>query len=166
MAARHFQSKLNFDLGPAARVAPFFSLTADRDPFRRLALRSQGGTGIRHGFYKADKGEASLRAAVLYSHERFTPEADRSPRSDGAWSFKLNANQRLGETIRIENTSSYDPVMNDFSDYNVDVTSKLSTRITQSLALNVSHTYAYDSTPVESVRPADQRVQTGLTISF
>lgn len=50
--------------------------------------------------------------------------------------------------------------------YDLVVSSKVSARITRNLGATISHTYAYDSTPVESVRPADQRVQTGLTVSL
>ncbi|HUF49771.1 MAG TPA: DUF481 domain-containing protein [Longimicrobiales bacterium] len=166
VAARYLQSKLEFDMGPSARIAPFISATGERDPFRRLDLKSKSGTGVRYSFYKTDRGEASLRASALYSYERFTPDAERATRRDGAWSMKLNGNRRVGESIRIENATSFDPVMGDFRDYNLEITSKLSTRITRSLALTFSHSYSYDSTPARNVERVDQRLQTGLTMEF
>jgi putative salt-induced outer membrane protein YdiY len=166
VAARHTQSKLDFDLGPSARVAPFISMSGERDPFRRLDLRARGGTGARFALYRADRGEAAIRAALLYTHERFRPEADRQPRSEGVWSFKFTGNRQLGENIKVETSSSYDPAVGDFGDYNLDLTSKLSTRISRRLALTVAHTFAYDATPVAGVQPSDQRYQTGLTVDF
>lgn len=166
VAARHVQSKLDFDLGPGARIAPFISMSGERDPFRRIDLRGRGGTGIRLAVHKDDNGEASLRGGVLYTHERFRPETGVSPRSDGLWSFKFTGNRQVGSAVRLENASSFDPTIGDFGDYNMEVTSKLSTRITRRLALTLSHTYAYDSTPVEGVQPTDQRFQTGLTLDF
>jgi putative salt-induced outer membrane protein YdiY len=166
VAARHTQSKLDFDLGPEARVAPYISMSGERDPFRRIDLRGRGGTGVRLALHKDADGEANVRAGVLYTHERFSSEAAREPRSDGMWSFKFTGNRQLFSSIRVENTSSFDPVVGNLGDYNLDVTSKVSTRITRRVALTVSHTYAYDATPVESVQPTDQRFQTGLTLDF
>ncbi len=166
VVARHLQTSLNFDLGPEARFAPFISSSAERDRFRRLDLRSKTGMGVRYGFHKGAKGQASLRLAALYSHERFDPLADRAARSDGTWSLILDGNQRLGESVRVTSTSTFDPVMGDFGDYNLEVRSALSTRMTSNLAVTLGHNYTYDSTPVEGVRPADQRFQAGLTVEF
>jgi putative salt-induced outer membrane protein YdiY len=166
VAARQIQMKLAFEMGPDARVAPFVSLAGERDPFRKFDLRSKLGTGIRYGFYKSDRGELLMRAAVQYSHERFTPQADLAATSDGAWSFELKGMHQLGSNLRLENASSFDPVMGDMGDYILDVKSRFNTRITSHLALTLGHTYTYDSTPVQDVRPTDQRFEAGLTIDF
>ncbi len=164
VVARHLQTSLNFDLGPEARLAPFISSSAERDRFRRLDLRSKTGAGVRYGFHKGERGQASLRLAALYSHERFDPRAERASRSDGTWSLILDGNQRLGSNVRVTSTSTFDPVMGDLADYNLEVRSALSTRMTSNLALTLGHNYTYDSTPVADVRPADQRFQAGLTV--
>lgn len=166
VVARHVQSRLNFDMGPAARVGPFIAAAAERDPFRRLDLRSNVGLGMKYSFFGEGRDESTLRGAVLYGYERFTPEADRSPRADGTWRIELKNNRGIGESLRIENTSSYDPVLGDVGDFNVEVKSKVSTRITQRLALTFSHSYTYDSTPVADVGRADQRFQGGITVEL
>lgn len=166
VVARHVQSKLDFDMGPGARFAPFIAASGERDPFRKLDLRSKAGSGIRYAFYRGERGDAAFRLAALYSHERFTPDAQRDPRSDGTWSLEVKSAQSLGDNIKVENTSTWDPVMGDLVDYNLDVKTKISSRISRRLALTLQHQYAFDSTPAASVGHSDSRFQAGLTIDF
>jgi putative salt-induced outer membrane protein YdiY len=166
VVARSLQSKLDFDVGPSARVAPFVFVSAERDPFRKLDLRARTGSGVKYTFYRETPGEASVRVAAQYSRENFTSAAAQSPRTDGAWSMELKGNRGLGDNVRLENTTTFTPVFDDFADHNLDVASKISSRITKHLALTLSHAYGYDSTPAEGVGRTDQRFQAGLTIDF
>lgn len=166
VVARNIQSKLDFDVGPSARVAPFVFASAERDPFRRLDLRARTGSGVKYTFYREEPGEASLRIAALYSRESFTAAAAQEPRTDGAWSLELKGNRGVGSAVKLENTTTLMPVFNDFADYNLDIASKISSRISKHLALTLTHAYSYDSTPAADVGRTDQRFQAGLTIDF
>lgn len=166
VVARSLQSKLDFDVGPAARVSPFVFASAERDPFRKLDLRARTGSGVKYTFYRQDPGEASVRVAAQYSRENFTSAAAQDPRTDGAWSMEFKGNRELGGNVKIENTTTFTPVFDDFADHNLDVASKVSSRITKHLALTLTHAYGYDSTPADGVGRTDQRFQAGLTIDF
>jgi putative salt-induced outer membrane protein YdiY len=166
VVARNLQSKLDFDVGPAARVAPFVFAAAERDPFRKLDLRARTGSGVKYTFYRESPGEASVRVAAQYSRENFTPAAEQSPRTDGAWSMEFKGNRGLGENVKLENTTTFTPVFDDFADHNLEVASKISSKISKHLALTLTHAYGYDSTPAEGVERTDQRFQAGLTIDF
>jgi putative salt-induced outer membrane protein YdiY len=166
VVARNLQSKLDFDVGPDARVAPFVFASAERDPFRKLDLRARTGSGVRYSVYRNDRGDMSLRIAAQYSRENYTASANRSPDTDGAWSMEFKGSRALGNLLRIENSTTWDPVFDDFADYNLDSRSKLSSRISRRLALTLSHNYTYDSTPAPNVGRTDQRFQAGLTIDF
>lgn len=166
VVARNLQSKLDFDVGPAARISPFVFASAERDPFRKLDLRARTGSGVKYTFYRQDPGEASVRVAAQYSRENFTSAAAQDPRTDGAWSMEFKGNRELGGNVKIENTTTFTPVFDDFEDHNLDVASKVSSRITKHLALTLTHAYGYDSTPAEGVGRTDQRFQAGLTIDF
>lgn len=166
VVARNLQSKLDFDVGPAARVSPFVFASAERDPFRKLDLRARTGSGVKYTFYRQDPGEASVRVAAQYSRENFTRSSEIDPRTDGAWSMEFKGNRELGSNVKLENTTTFTPVFDDFADHNLDVASKVSSRITKHLALTLTHAYGYDSTPAEGVGRTDQRFQAGLTIDF
>lgn len=166
VVARNLQSKLEFDVGKAARISPFVFASAERDPFRKLDLRARTGSGVKYTFYRQDPGEASVRLAAQYSRENFTPAAGQDARTDGAWSMEFKGNRELGGNVKIENTTTFTPVFDDFADHNLDMASKISSRITKHLALTLTHAYGYDSTPADGVGRTDQRFQAGLTIDF
>lgn len=166
VVARNMQSKLDFDVGPGARIAPFIFASAERDAFKRLDLRARTGSGVKYTFYREDPGEASLRVAVLYSRENFTPAASQDPRTDGAWSVEFKGNREIGSTIRVDNNTTFSPVFDRFDDHNLEMTSKISSRISRRLALTLTHVYTYDSTPAADVGRTDQRFQAGLTIEL
>jgi hypothetical protein len=166
VVARNLQSKLDFDVGPSARVAPFIFASAERDPFRKLDLRARTGSGVKYTFYREAPGEASVRVAAQYSRENFTRVAEQDPRTDGAWSMEFKGNRGLGSAVKLENFTTFTPVFDDFADHNIDISSKVSSRISQHLALTLAHAYNYDSTPAADVERADQRFQAGLTIDF
>lgn len=164
VVARNLQSKLDFDVGPAARVSPFVFASAEHDPFRKLELRAKTGSGVKYTFYREDEGDASVRVAAQYSHENLT--STHATRTDGAWNMEFRGARSLGNMLRIENQTTWDPVFDDFGNYTLDVRSKLSSKISRRLALTLTHAYDYDSTPAPNVGRTDQRFQAGLTIDF
>jgi hypothetical protein len=166
VVARNLQSNLDFDDGPAARVAPFVFASAERDRFRKLDLWARTGSGVKYTFYRDAPGEASVRVAAQYSRENFTSNAGLDPRTNGAWNMELRGNRELGSVVKVENITTFTPVFDDFADHNVDVSSKVSSRIFRHLALTLTHSYSYDSTPAADVERTDQRFQAGLTIDF
>lgn len=166
VVARNMQSKLDFDVGPNARFAPFIFASAERDSFKRLDLRARTGSGVKYTFYQKDPGEASLRVAVLYSRENFTRAAAQDPRTDGAWSVEFKGNREIGSAIRIDNNTTFSPVFDRFDDHNLEMTSKISSRISRRLALTLTHVYNYDSTPAADVGRTDQRFQAGITVEL
>jgi putative salt-induced outer membrane protein YdiY len=166
VVARNLQSKLDFDVGPGARVAPFVFASAERDPFRKLDLRAKTGSGVKYTVYQEANGEATLRVAAQYSRENYTESANHAPDTDGGWSMQLNAARALGTALRIENATSWDPVFDDFGDHTLEARSKLSSKVSKRLALTLNHVYSYDSTPAANVGRTDQRFQAGLTIDF
>jgi hypothetical protein len=165
VVARSVQSSINFDVNPKNAWSPYAFATVEHDPFRRLELRSNTGSGVTHAFYRAKNGEFSVSAAALYSHEGFTV-ATQPDRDDARWNVQTRGFQRLGNSIRIENSFFFKPVWDRSSDYNIQSLTKLSSKITQRLAMTLTHEYLKDSTPPAGVAQEDQRVQAGLTFEF
>lgn len=162
--ARNASTTLNLDLTPRARVSPFAFTTVERDPFRRLEVRSNTGSGVKYTLRRAPDGSASLSIAGLHSYEQFTTE--EPIRRDARWSVRGRFDQRLGRSVRVESTTFYKPLWDRGGDYNVQVLSKLSSKISERLALTLTHEYLYDSTPPAGVSREDQRFQAGATVEF
>lgn len=165
VVARNVQSNLSFDFNPKSMWSPYAFATVERDPFRHLDLRSNTGSGVTHTFYRAATGELAVSLAALYSHEGFTVST-QPDRDDARWNLQTRGSQKIGKSARIENTFFYKPVWNQRGDYNIQSTTRLSSRITQRLAMTLSHEYLKDSTPPQGVKQDDQRVQAGFTFEF
>ena len=165
VVARNAQTSLNFDLAPKSLWTPFVFATFEHDPFRRLDLRSNTGSGVTHSLYREDDGEITVSAAALYSHEGFTVSTQPA-RNDARWSLQAKVNRKIGSSMKIENASFYKPVWDEGGDYNMQSVTKLSSKITERLAMTLSHEYLKDSTPPDGVKREDQRVVAGLTFEF
>lgn len=164
VVARSASTSLNLDVQPDAVVSPFAFAIIERDPFRRLDMRSNTGSGIKYTFYRRQRDELSLSVAALYSHEAFT--SDQPTRRDARWSVRSRVAQRLGNAARVESTAFFKPVWDHGADYNIQLLTKLSSKITQRLAMTFAHEYLYDSTPPDGVAREDQRFQAGATLEF
>lgn len=164
VVARNAATSLTFDLTPRSYLSPFVYATVERDPFRKLDLRTNTGSGVKYTMYRSKQGTASLSAAALYSHEAFT--IDRPTRRDARWSFRTKVEHALGKTMRVENTAFYKPVWDRSGDYNVQISSRMSTKVASRLAMTLSHEFLHDSTPPTGVGREDQRFQAGITLAF
>jgi putative salt-induced outer membrane protein YdiY len=164
--ARNLKSGFKLDVLPAAQWSPFISITGERDPFRKLDMRSNSGAGIKYSFWRAPQGEASLSGAVLHSYENFVYSAeDPLPtRHSARWSWRFKGNRMLGERVRIENTSLYQPVWDHSSEYLLDMNTSIRVPMTTRIAVGLTHSFERDSRPPEGVRKDDHLVKAGLTI--
>lgn len=164
VVARNASTSLNLDVSPKANVSPFAFATVEHDPFRRLDVRSNTGAGVKYMLYRRERGSASLSVAGLHSYEGFT--TDQPTRTDARWSARAKLDQRIGGGARFESTTFYKPVWDRGGDFNVQVLNKLSSKITERLAMTLTHEYLHDSTPPSGVAREDQRFQAGATLEF
>ena len=168
VVARHLQSSISFDLFPSGSWSPFFYVAAERDPFKRIDLRTDGGAGAK---YTLSRGEtsASISLALLHTYENFRAVGtDPAPetRNNARWSLRARASQRMSEGWQVENTTFSKPVHNQLGDYDIDSVTKLSAILNSRLALTFSYKYRLDSTPAEGVGGEDQFLTAGLTINL
>lgn len=164
--ARNLKSGLKLDVLPAARWSPFISVTGERDPFRKLDLRSNSGAGLKFAFWRSPQGSASISGAVLHSYEDFIspPDTPLEPRHSARWSWRFKGDRRLGERILIENLSLYQPVWDHSSEYLLSMVTSIRVPMNKHIALSFSHSFERDSMPPEGVEKDDHLVRAGLTI--
>lgn len=169
VVARHLASSISFDLFPSGNWSPFFYVAAERDPFKRIDLRTDGGAGAKYTLSRGDATSASLSLALLHTYENFRAIGAEPPpetRNNARWSFRARASRRMTEGWQVENTTFYKPVYNEFGDYDIDSVTKLSAILNSRLALTFSYKYRLDSTPAEGVGGEDQFLTAGLTINL
>jgi N-acetylated-alpha-linked acidic dipeptidase len=168
VVARNVRSQVSFDLDPGGAVSPFFFADAERDPFRRMRLRTDGGAGAKYTFWERRNEEVSLSLAGLYSRQEFfpRPNGDVTPhRTNARWSGRGRVRRQFDD-VRIEHTSFFQPVYDRLSDYNYDATTRIGTRLNERISLTFTHVYKHNSTPPEGVVREDQSFQAGITVQF
>jgi hypothetical protein len=165
--ARNLRASMDADFGPGASWSPFLSATADRDPFRRLDLRLNSGSGVKRTFWREGRDEVSLSAALLYSHENRIV-ADTLPNTithSARWSVRGRARRQLGEGTRVEQLVFYQPEWDRGSDYLLESQTTARVALSRSLALTSRFLYQRDSTPPADVSPDDWSFSVGLSLA-
>lgn len=161
--ARRVQGSLKFDLHPEATWSPFFFVQAENDRFRSLSLRMQGGAGAKYTFWRDGNDEMSLSLAALYDRERLY---DKPVTERGRQSWRGKVEKKLMDNLRFTNTTFYQPVWDKFDDNLISSRTTLSTRVSDHIALNITHVFERDSTPPEDVKATDQTFTVGLRIEL
>lgn len=158
--ANDARASVKFDWRPEARISPFVFLDAARDEIRRLDFQMDGGAGAKWTFARAERGAASLSLAGLLDYQNFdvVPGAgDPESESLARWSLRFKAERTVQEGTELEHVTFYQPVMDDFGDYVVEVTNTLSTKLMENLTLAVEHLYLRDQVPPPGAARDDQR---------
>jgi len=169
IVARSTQMRVTVNALPQARWSPFIFSSAERDRFKRLDLRSSGGGGLRYRFWRSDRGRASFSTAALYDYENFSGSAGSATngtRQNARWRILLEAESRIGDQARVKHASSWQPVWDRASDYDVEVTTSFATRVTERVSMTLNHVYQHDSLPPEGVKRDDQRLVAGLRLDL
>lgn len=164
--ARNLKSGLSLNPFPAARVSPYFKITGERDPFRKLDLRSGGQVGAKYTIWRSSRGSVFLTVTGLYSYESFlNPDGPPlPPRENARWSCWFKGSRKIGDRLRLEQSTTYEPVWNQADEYRLTMISSINVPMTEQLALLLNHTYERDSMAPAGVRRDDQLIKTGLTL--
>lgn len=167
--ARNVKGSLKFDLHPEARWSPFVFLQAERDPLRKLDVRAGGGAGAKYTVARSKTAELSFSGGALLNYEELrtadAPGVDRL-RHDARASWRARAKRELPSGFRFEQNTSFQPLLEDGSDYLLEARTTGRARVTRTVAVTLSHTYQRDSTPPPEVHPDDHRVEMGVTVEF
>jgi putative salt-induced outer membrane protein YdiY len=169
VVARNHSASLTFDFHPNEAWAPFLYATGERDQFKRLDLRFSGGAGAKYTPFKQKRGEVSFSLALLYSFEavRATQDDPTSPhRSLGRWSLRAKGTRDLGGGISLNQTTFYQPVVDEMANYLLQSDTGMKVLLTRRLALSLEYSLDRTARPPEGVEPDNRLFKTGLIIDF
>lgn len=170
VARRHYGS-LAFDLHPENRWSPFLFADAERDRFKRLAVRVSGGAGAKYTLYRdaPTETEASASLALLGSHEDFFAPptgADPPARTTARWSLRVRGKRQLHEGIHVQHTTFVQPVYDHLADYLLRSETGAKLLLNERFAFAVEYQVDRNARPPAGVRPNDTLFKTGLIINF
>lgn len=165
--ARNLRGNATIDLWPAASWSPFLFGTAERDPFKKLNARINGGAGVKRSFWQEGWSEVSASGAVLYSYENLEVADSVGDGVTGTarWSWRGRGRLELGEGRRLEQVVYYQPEWDAFDDYLLESKTSARWALTQGLAFTTSLLYQRDSTPAPDVEPDDWTIAIGLSLA-
>lgn len=171
VVARNHYASLSFDLHPESSWSPFLFIDAERDQFKRLDLRFNGGAGAKFVVHrgKGNSEEVSTSLALLYSHEviRATPE-DPFPTEGrlARWSLRVRGARDLRPGVTLQHVTFYQPEWDEMADYLLRSETEARVLLTERLALSVAYQLNRTTRPPEGVGPDDRLLKTGLIIAF
>jgi hypothetical protein len=165
--ARNLRGSLNADFRPAERWSPFVFATAEHDRFRRLDLRLNTGTGLKHTFWRDGWSEVSMSGAVLYSFEdQAVPDTVGTGVTHTArWSWRGRARRQPREGTRFEQVVFFQPAWNRMGDYLLEAQTSGRIALSEALAFTTSILYQRDNQPPPEVSPDDWSITLGLSVA-
>ena len=169
--ADEIRSTVKLDWNLASDFSPFSYVSVGRDRIRKLDLRANGGVGAKWTFFRGarDGSKASFSLASILDYEDFRLDAgstEAETQTTLRWSahFKFDHAFESGATFR--HIMFWQPQVNRFGDYVVEMSNSVSTRLTSSLSLAIQHEYLHDEVPPPGAEPNDQKFSVVLRVSL
>lgn len=163
------KASARFDWRPSARFSPFVLADIARDEIRRLDLKSTGGVGAKWSAIDRPNGDLSLSLAGIYDYQNFKVEpmsGDPESESQIRWSARLKGERSFGDGATYEHVTFYQPVVDDFGDYVIEITNSVTTTLIGNLSLAVEHLYLRDSAPPPGAAADDQKYSVLFRLAF
>lgn len=164
--AQNMQSALTLELGPQARWSPFVFSQAEKDPFKKLDLRTSSGAGVRYRILRGEGAELTLSGAALHSYENLqVPSADlltQERTHDARWRWIGQGRYAFGELVEAEHRTYYEPVWDRAGDYLMEIENTVQLRLNTHLTFRVAHVFQRNSSPPAEVRENDYLLTLGV----
>ena len=176
--ADDMRSTIKFDWKPESDFSPFMFVTASRDQIRKIDSRVNGGAGAKWTFGRSEDeaSKASFSLAATLDREDFALAAgstEEEIRTTARWSTRLKLDHTFGSGAKIGHVTFWQPerdrhgfLIDSFSDYIVEMTTSLSTRLLSNLSLAVEHEFIHDEIPAPGAKPNDQKFSVVLRVSL
>lgn len=174
VSKRSWSAGMSLDLFERSRVSPFAFVNSGGSFEKSIDLRIRSGAGARYRFLNPDGSrddvrlDMSLAALVDWTDPRATEDGDSEPTRTARLSGRLRALRELESGVRFSLTTFYQPSLEDFDDYLVDVAASVAYPLGERLALSVSFLDQYDSRAVDRGAPENNEgtVIVGLALEL
>ena len=169
--ADDIRSTIKLDWKPTSDFSPFAFVSASRDRIRKLDLKANGGVGAKWTFYRGarDGNKASFSLAGILDYEDFKlpagsteAETERTPR----WSARFKFDHAFTSGASFGHVTFWQPKIDGFGDYIIEMSNSISTRLTSSLSLAIQHELLHDEVPPPGAEPRDQKFSVVLRVSL
>lgn len=168
--ARRMSTTLKGDFHPAATWSPFVFGSVERDRIRRIDLLSNAGLGAKYTYFRNRAGAASLSVAGVYSYKNIlTPPSAATPEPTQRTirlSVRPKIAQKYANGFSFEQTTFWQPEIENTADYNIDASTRLGYSPTKMSTIFTQYAYRVDSRPPAGVKREDQLLVAGIKLQF
>lgn len=131
--------------------------------FQNLFYRQLYGAGMRYAVFKEENSALYTGAGAFYEDEKLrTGIRNRDTRGN----FYVSYLNEISETAMFSLVTYYQPNADDLQDFRLNVTTGLSSAITEKWTMNLSIDLMYDSRPPDGVSTQDTAYTAGLAYKY
>ena len=144
------------DLFQYGNYSPFLACEMLTNKYKGYDFKLSGLLGVKFRIYTNPSFcDYSISGAFVYDWSDFTEETVL-PINNYRISIRPKITQKLAENLTLYHVTFYQPSVLDFGDYIINSTTKLQTKITRMVFLDLSFTYEYRSrVPSENFKKND-----------
>ena len=173
--AKNYGLAFNLDARPQSRVSPFAFSSFEHDYIRRLDLMAKFGIGAKLIVMdstdlkrKIKKNKMSISAAVLFEYERQTINTDIVAHQEGILRLSVRAKKDIDvkSVVTLGTTWFWQPKFNEWNDYLVDGTVRLTCPIASGLSAIAYYRFIFDAEHPPDIRGSDHRYRLGIRGEF
>lgn len=149
------------------RFSPFLACEMLTNKYKGYNFKMSGLVGIKYRIYvKHSICDYSISAAFVYDWTNYT-DATVLPNNNFRISIRPRIKHKLSESLTLLNLTYFQPSVLDFNDFIVNTTTKLQTKLTQKLFLDLAFTYEYRSrVPSDKYKKHDLMSEVSLKLKF
>ena len=173
--AEHQWKETNFEINGGIKLdylqygkySPFLACEMLTNKYKGYDLKMSGLVGLKYRIYvKPSICDYSISVAFVYDWTDFT-DATVLPNNNYRISIRPKIKQKLTENLTLLNLTYYQPSILDFNDYIINSMTKLQTKITKILYLDLVFTYEYRSlVPSENYKKHDFMSEVVMRLKF
>ena len=158
---------LKLDYLQYGKYSPFLACEMLTNKYKGYNLKMSGLVGIKYRIFVIPSVcDYSISAAFVYDWTDFT-DSTALPNNNYRISIRPKIKQRLTDNLTLLNLTFYQPSVLDLNDYIIHSTTKLQTKITRMLFLDLAFTYEYRSrVPSDKYKPHDILSEVSLRLKF
>ena len=158
---------VKMDLYQYGRYSPFLACEMLTNKYKGYDLKLSGLFGLKIRIYTLPSiCDYSISAAFVYDWNDFTDETVL-PNNNYRISIRPKIKQKIADNLTLLHYTFFQPSVLDFKDYIINSETKLQTKITRMLFLDLSFRYDYHSrVPAETYRHHDILTEVSLRLKF
>jgi len=158
---------IKLDYKQYGRFSPFLAYEMLTNKYKGYDLKSSGLIGVKYRIYvKPSICDYSISAAFVFDWIDYT-DTTELPKNNYRISIRPKIKQKLTESLTLLNLTYYQPSVLDFSDFIINTKTKLQTKLSKKLFLDIAFTYEYRSrVPSEKYKKHDFMSEISLRLKF